>query len=354
MWNLMQHKGELWARVLESKYGGWRGLFEVKRAGAESVWWGDLKRALIHSQQGQILQKGMKWKVGSGDKFKFWEDRWICGEESLAEKFPRLYSISLQQQQLIQQMGSHKDSGWEWNFTWRRPLFDSEIDRAVSFLTEVQHKVIQQQGFDGWEWLGDPTGQYSAHTAYSMLGEGLESGILDDCYSKLWTLKVPSKVTVFVWRLLRDRLPTRLNLQRRQVQLTDILCPFCRNKEEDATHLFLHCSKIQPLWWETMSWLNLKGATPLTPKQHFQQYIDIQVDGVRIKRWQCWWMALMWSIWKLRNSIVFSNAAFNANKLFEDATFILRTWLRIFEKDFSIHFNQWSSSFRQGFYFSRG
>lgn len=23
-WNLFQHQGELWARVLESKYGGWR------------------------------------------------------------------------------------------------------------------------------------------------------------------------------------------------------------------------------------------------------------------------------------------------------------------------------------------
>ena len=46
----------------------------------------------------------------------------------MAKKFPRLYLISLQQHQVIQQMGSHKDNGWEWNFTWRRPLFDNEID----------------------------------------------------------------------------------------------------------------------------------------------------------------------------------------------------------------------------------
>jgi len=52
-----------------------------------------------------------------GDKIKFWEDRWIGGEESLAEKFPRLYLVSLQQHHLIQQVGSHNDSGWEWNFT---------------------------------------------------------------------------------------------------------------------------------------------------------------------------------------------------------------------------------------------
>lgn len=142
-WDLMQHKGELWARVVESKYGGWQGMLEVDRAGSESVWWRDLKRALIHSQQGQLIHSGLRWKVGSGDKTKFWEDRWICGGMSLAEKFPRLYLISLQQHQYIQQMGSDKDNGWEWSFIWRRPLFDNEIDMAGVFLNEVQDMTIQ-------------------------------------------------------------------------------------------------------------------------------------------------------------------------------------------------------------------
>ena len=76
--------------------------------------------------------------------------------------------------------------------------------------------------------------------------------------------------------------------------------------------------------------------------------------SVRMQRWQCWWLALTWSTWKLRNNIVFSNATFNANKLFEDAIFTLWTWLKHFEKDFTIHFNQWSSSIRHGFCISRG
>ena len=29
------------------------------------------------------------------------------------------------------------------------------------------------------------------------------------------------------------------------------------------------CSKVQPIWWKTMSWLQIKGAFPLSPKQHF-------------------------------------------------------------------------------------
>ena len=36
--------GELWARVVQSKYGGWQGMLEADRAGWESVWWGNLKK----------------------------------------------------------------------------------------------------------------------------------------------------------------------------------------------------------------------------------------------------------------------------------------------------------------------
>ena len=200
-----------------------------------------------------------------------------------------------------------------------------------------------------WEWTADPIGQYSANSAYNVIMEGAAAVTQEDCFVKLWSIKVPSKIEIFAWRLIRDRLPTRQNLQQRQVQVAKTSCPFCRDSEENACHLFFHCSKIQPIWWEAMSWLNLKGAVPLTPKQNFTQHIGLQADGVRSNRWQCWWLVLTWSIWKLRNSIVLSNATFNANKLFEDAIFILWTWLRNFEKGFTDHFNRWSSSIRQAF-----
>ena len=348
-WNLRQHKRELRAKVLESKYGGLRGLAEVDRVGYKSIWWRDLQKALTNSHQGQLIQKGMKWKVDSGDQIKFWEDKWIGEEDSLAEKYPRLYLISLQQHQVIRSMGMHKDIGWEWNLTWRRPLFENEIDSAVNFLTDIADKAIQQQGIDAWVWSGDPADHYSTQTAYNMLGEEAAAGRQEECFEKLWRIRIPARIVIFAWRLIRDRLPTRQNLRRRQVQLTDMLCPFCRIKEEGASHLFFHCSKIQPIWWDTMSWLHIKGAFPLSPKQHFLQHFGVQLDGVRINKWQYWRLALTWSIWKLRNSIVFSNVTFNANSLFEDATFLLWSWLRSFEKDFTVHFNQWASSFTQSF-----
>ena len=49
---------------------------------------------------------------------------------------------------------------------------------------------------------------------------------------KTWKLKIPSKAAFFAWRLIRDRLPTKSNLCRRDIDINDKMCPFCRDKEE--------------------------------------------------------------------------------------------------------------------------
>ncbi|RZB45614.1 Callose synthase 3 isoform B [Glycine soja] len=115
-WGLMQNKGELWARVVQSKYGGWQGMLAADRLGLESVWWRDLKKTLVHSPQGQIINSGMRW-----------------------------------------------------NFTWRRLCFDNEIDSAAVFLNEIQDMIFPHQGPDVWEWTANPTGQYTANNAYKTI-----------------------------------------------------------------------------------------------------------------------------------------------------------------------------------------
>ena len=302
-----------------------------------------------HPQQGQLLNGPISWKVGCGDKFKFWEDNWTGGDNHLLEKYHRLYTISVQQNQLIQHMGVYKNTGWEWDFKWQRPLFDSEIDQAVSFIQEVEGFRIRPDIGDQWVWEADPSGQYSVKSAYSVLIQDVSKEAPDEEFKELWKLKVPSKVVVFAWRLLKDRLPTRDNLRRKQIELQDYLCPFCRIMEESASHLFFHCSKILPLWWESLSWVNLVGVFPHHPRQHSIQHMHQTHEGLMVTRWKWWWLALTWSIWKHKNSIVFSNNTLNANKMMDEAVFLLWTWLKHLEKGFASHYNQWSSNLREGF-----
>ena len=80
---------------------------------------------------------------------------------------------------------------------------------------------------------------------------------------------IPSKSLFFAWRLIRDRLPTRMNLRRRQVMINEVQCPFCGDVEEEAAHLFFSCKKILPLWWESLSWVGVAIVLPQNPRDHY-------------------------------------------------------------------------------------
>ena len=194
-WNLFHHQGELWARVLDSKYGGWRNLDEDRRGSNESFWWQDLRSMFQPLQEGNWFQNEISWKVGFGARVRFWEDWWKDVGVLLMLKHPRLYLISCQQEQFVQQMGRFSDAGWEWSFQWRRSLFDAEIDVADRFLGDTEGISIHPDRQDKWVWKGDSSGNYSVGSAYKLLlGDSMDEN-QDGVFNELWNLKIPSKAS---------------------------------------------------------------------------------------------------------------------------------------------------------------
>ncbi|KHN41603.1 hypothetical protein glysoja_038341, partial [Glycine soja] len=97
----------------------------------------------------------------------------------------------------------------------------------------------------------------------------LLSNRLKRVMSDIWKLKIPSKSLVFAWRLIRDRLPTRMNLRRQQVVINEVQCPFCGDVEEEAAHLFFSYKKILSIWWESLSWVGVATVLPQNPRDHY-------------------------------------------------------------------------------------
>ncbi|RHN78641.1 putative reverse transcriptase zinc-binding domain-containing protein [Medicago truncatula] len=77
-------------------------------------------------------------------------------------------------------------------------------------------KLLQDIVHDTWRWLFDPTHGYMVREAYRFLtnnGELVDMTLVDD----VWHKHIPSKVSLFVWRLLCNRLPTIDSLVRRSL-----------------------------------------------------------------------------------------------------------------------------------------
>ena len=72
-WDVFYKQEEPWAKIINSKYGGWRALEEGTRGNHESTWWKDLV-SIQQQQQNIVIKRETVWKVGGGDKFRFWKD----------------------------------------------------------------------------------------------------------------------------------------------------------------------------------------------------------------------------------------------------------------------------------------
>ena len=72
-------------------------------------------------------------------------------------------------------------------------------------------------------------------------------GVTSPTRDKIWSVKLPGKVRVFLWRLAHNSLPLRLNVKRKKVEL-DTLCPMCNRLDEDGGHLFFRCKGLKKLW----------------------------------------------------------------------------------------------------------
>lgn len=70
-------------------------------------------------------------------------------------------------------------------------------------------------------------------------------------------MKAPSKVNVFVWRLILERNPTRDQLKKRGILVEDrdYVCVFCFRASENSNHLFDLCPITSRIWEKIGEWI---------------------------------------------------------------------------------------------------
>jgi len=91
--------------------------------------------------------------------------------------------------------------------------------------------------------------KYTVNGTYRFLTT-LEDHVTDVASLDVWHKLVPSKVSLFAWRLLQDRISTRSNLVCRHViQPTDNLCVGGCGSPETNDHLFIRCDLFGRTWY---------------------------------------------------------------------------------------------------------
>ncbi|GJS43787.1 RNA-directed DNA polymerase, eukaryota [Tanacetum coccineum] len=82
-----------------------------------------------------------------------------------------------------------------------------------------------------------------------------------------WVKSIPIKINIFAWRVSLDKLPTRLNLSLRGLDIPSIICPLCSIAVESTSHLLFSCQLARQLMIKVVHWWELEY-------QDFHSYED--------------------------------------------------------------------------------
>ena len=115
--------------------------------------------------------------------------------------------------------------------------------------------VGEDEAEDVLIWPLSSSRSYSVRSAYRMLMEADNSVLpssssplsVHRIWKKIWKLKVPKKVCHFLWRAMKDSLPTKQNLRLQHIQIDD-MCEGCNDQSESLLHCLWLCDQARFVW----------------------------------------------------------------------------------------------------------
>jgi len=151
--------------------------------------------------------------LGDGKNTFFWFERWF-EDVPFCRQFARLFDLATNKLSTVAHICALgcEEGGEAWS--WRRRLWVWE-DEMIEGCRRLLDGVIEQSDIsDRWQCDSDIPGGYTVRGASQVLTTPISSTV--DAMGDLVSHKqVPLKVSIFAWRLLKDRLPTKINLQWR-------------------------------------------------------------------------------------------------------------------------------------------
>ena len=160
-------------------------------------------------------------------------------------------------------------------------------------------------------------------------------------FSNLWQARAKPKVLTTAWRILLDRVPTRVNLVRRGVIANSTLCSLCNLSEETSQHFFLDCVFAQRVWSRCYRWISVLEAQNKDIQNHLMNFHLIHLSNKQNQVWLGLWATIVSCIWDQRNLVVYKERVPDDDEIFQNAQLHSWLWLKHMVAGYSYAFSDW-------------
>nr|GEY48770.1 hypothetical protein [Tanacetum cinerariifolium] len=217
-WRFLSSPNNMWVNIIKALHGQEGGL-NNHSCSFNGTWSRIIGTSNFLHSKGIIPLNSFCFKVGCGTRVRFWKDIWI-GDSPLHTRYNRLYRLDQDKYCLI--IDRIVNGQWQWN--WSR----SDIGtRNMAYLNDLLLKISQidiSVDEDTCTWVLSNDGTFSVKSARRLIDSKL---LLSIPTPTVWDKFLLRKVNIFLWRLSLDRLPHRLNLSSRGLDIPTISCSSC-------------------------------------------------------------------------------------------------------------------------------
>ncbi|GKA50126.1 RNA-directed DNA polymerase, eukaryota [Tanacetum coccineum] len=324
IWRFLSRDQSLWAQVIHALHGS---NTSTLSASYSSLWSSIIKECNALKSQGLDLISHCKIRVGNGMSTSFWHDQWL-GDSCLRLSYPRLFAL---ENNKVCSVAAKMSAPFVSSL--RRDVRGGEESAQLSRISDLLDTVVLSNMGDRRFWDLNGDGCFRVKDVRRLLDDMLLPK--SDVPSR-WVKQIPIKVNVLAWKISMDRLPTRVNLHRRGVQVSPISCPICCEALENLDHLLFCCDLAKDIarsicnWWGLVwnpvdsyrSWLSWFNLVQL------QSSSKQVLEGVFYTSW--------WSIWSYRNHLLFSDSNLRKDAYFpapagDSEAHVLADWNAVYD-----------------------
>nr|GEW37116.1 RNA-directed DNA polymerase, eukaryota [Tanacetum cinerariifolium] len=202
------------------------------------------------------------------------------------------------------------------------PRGGAKEDQFIQLVDLVDSITISNSS-DRWVWLLESSGGFSVHSARTYI----DDLILPTVGSPTrWVKVVPIKINIFAWKFYLDKLPTRLNLSLRGIDIPSIICPNCGLAGESCSQLFFSCSLARLLWSKVARWWDFDILDFSAYEEWITWFKTIRLPKVVKEFLEVVFYVMWWLIWKFRNQVLFGISHPRMDLLFDEIVLLSFTW----------------------------
>jgi hypothetical protein len=205
-------------------------LSKVKLKHGDSHFWSGLMKV-----KDTFLNLG-NFIIKNGEQIRFWQDIWM-GTQSFMIRYPTLYHIVRHKSATVATVLATIPL----NVSFRRALVGQNLTLWYNLVASILHVQLSADR-DIFKWNLTNSGQFTIQSMYMSL---INNGIVFN-HKEIWKHKLPLKIKIFMWYLLKGVVLTKDNLAKRNSQGSS-KCGFC-NLDETNQHLFIDCHVAHFMW----------------------------------------------------------------------------------------------------------